>query len=83
MRADSRIELCLHLTIETGDDHRIALSRDGQAAPRNGEAALDISANIFLSTASMEYAWVNARQIWSVGTVSMTTWKIYAEAYLQ
>jgi hypothetical protein len=83
MRADGRIDLDLHLTIETDDGHRIALSGDGQAAPRDGEAMLDIYANIRLSTASKEYAWVNARQIWSVGAASMTTGKIYAEAYMQ
>ena len=37
MRADGRIDLDLHVTIETDDGHRIALSGDGQAAPRNGE----------------------------------------------
>jgi hypothetical protein len=63
MRADSRIDLDLHLTIETDDGHRIALSGDGRAAPRNGEPIPDIFANIRLSTASKEYAWVNARQI--------------------
>ena len=83
MRADGRIDLDLHLTIETDDGHRIALSGDGQAAPRNGEPMLDIFANIRLSTASKEYAWVNARQIWGVGTASMTTAKIYVEAYMQ
>ena len=42
MRADGRIDLDLDLTIETDDGHRIALSGDGQAAPRNGEPILDI-----------------------------------------
>ncbi len=83
MRADGRIDLDLHVTIESDDGHRIVLSGDGQAAPRKGEPALDIFANIRLSTASKEYAWVNERQIWSVGTASMTTGKIYAEAYMQ
>ena len=83
MRADGRIDLDLHVTIETDDGHRIALSGDGQAAPRSCEAVLDIFANIRLSTASKEYAWVNAQQIWSVGTASLTTGKIYAEAYMQ
>ena len=32
MRADGRIDLDLHLTIETDDGFRIALSGDGQAA---------------------------------------------------
>jgi hypothetical protein len=83
VRADGRMELDLHVTIETDDGHRIALSGDGQAAPRSGEPMLDIFANIRLSTASKEYAWVNARQIWSVGTASLATGKIHVEAYMQ
>jgi len=84
VRADGRMELDLHLTVETDDGHRIALSGDGQAAPRNGEpAVLDIFGNIRLSTASKEYAWVNERQIWSIGTASLATGKIHVEAYMQ
>jgi hypothetical protein len=77
------MELDLHLTVETDDGLRIALSGDGQAAPRNGEPLLDIFANIRLSTASKEYAWVNERQIWSIGTASLATGKIHVEAYKQ
>jgi hypothetical protein len=73
----------LHLTIETDDGHRIALFGDGYPAPRTGEPELDIFANIRLSTASKEYAWVNARQIWSIETASIATGKMYAEAYMQ
>jgi hypothetical protein len=83
IRADGRMELNLHLTVETDDGLRIALSGDGQAAPRNGEPILDIFGNIRLSTASKEYAWVNERQIWSVGTASLATGKIHAEAFMQ
>src|SRR5215472_16790059 len=83
VRADGRMELDLHLTVETDDAHRIALSGDGQAAPRNGEPILDIFGNIRLSTASKEYAWVNERQIWSVGTASLATGKIHLKAYMQ
>lgn len=83
MRADGRMELDLHVIIETDDGHRIALSGDGQAAPRNGEPMIDLFANIRLSTASKEYAWVNARQIWSVGTANLATGKIHVTAYMQ
>jgi Protein of unknown function (DUF3237) len=83
IRADGRIDLDLHVTIETDDSRRIALSADGVAAPRTGEPMLDIFANIRLSTASEEYAWVNGRQIWSVGTASLATGKIHVEAYMQ
>ena len=83
IRADGRIDLDLHVTIETDDGGRIALSADGLAAPRNGEPILDIFANIRLSTASNEYAWVNARQIWTVGTAILATGKIHVEAFMQ
>jgi hypothetical protein len=83
VRADGRMELDLHVALETDDGHRIALSADGQAAPRKGEPMLDIFANIRLSTAAKEYAWVNERQVWSVGTANLATGKIHVEAYMQ
>ncbi len=83
VRADGRIELDLHVIIETEDGHRIALSGDGQAAPRPGEPVLDIFANVRLSTASKDYAWVNERQIWGVGTASLTTGKVRADGFMQ
>ena len=83
VRADGRIELDLHVIIETDDGHRIALSGDGQAAPRPGEQVLDIFANVRLSTASKDYAWVNERQIWGVGTASLSTRKIRVEGFMQ
>jgi hypothetical protein len=73
----------LHLIIETDDGHRIALSGDGQAAPRPGEPVLDIFANVRLSTASKDYAWVNERQISGVGTASLATGKVRAEGFMQ
>jgi hypothetical protein len=83
VRADGRIELDLHLSIETEDGHRIALSGDGQLAPRPGEPVFDIFANVRLSTASKKYAWVNERQIWGVGTARLTTGKVLAEGFMQ
>jgi Protein of unknown function (DUF3237) len=83
VRADGRMELDLHLAIETDDGQRIALSGDGQAVPRNGEPILDIFGNIRLSTASKDYAWVNERQIWSVGTATLSPGKIRVKAFMQ
>jgi len=83
VRADGRMELDLHLTIETEDGSRIALSGGGQAAPRSGEPTLDIFGNIRPSTADKKYSWVNERQIWSVGTASLATGKIHVEAFMQ
>jgi hypothetical protein len=83
VRADGRMDLNLHLIIETDDGHRVALSGDGQAAARPGEPVLDIFANVRLSSASKEYAWVNERQIWGVGTANLTTGKVRAEGFMQ
>jgi hypothetical protein len=83
VRADGRMELDLRLIIETDDGHRIALSGDGQAAPRPGEPVLDIFANVRLSTAARKYAWVNERQIWGVGSASLATGKVLAEGFMQ
>jgi Protein of unknown function (DUF3237) len=83
MRADGRIDLDLHVILETDDGHRIALSGDGQAAPRKGEPTIDIFANIRLTTAATAYAWVNERQIWTVGTGDLATGRIRVTAYMQ
>jgi hypothetical protein len=77
------MDLDLRLAVETDDGQRIALSGGGQAAPRNGEPVLDIFGNICLSTASSDYAWVNERQIWSVGSGDLATGKIRVSAYMQ
>jgi len=83
MRADGRADLDVRATIEADDGHRIALSADGLAAPHAGEPIADLFENVCLTTASADYAWVNARQIWGVGTVNLVTGKIHVEAYMQ
>jgi hypothetical protein len=83
VRADGRMELDLHSVIETDDGQRIALSGDGQAAMRKDEPILDIFGSIGLSTAAKEYAWVNERQIWSVGTATLTPGKLRVKAFRQ
>ena len=44
---------------------------------------LELSENVSLLTASEAYAWVNARQIWAVGTANLATGQLHVEAYLQ
>jgi hypothetical protein len=82
-RADWRVELDVRATIETDDGYRIALSADGVASPRSGELIADLIENVCLTIATENYAWVNARQIWGVGTVNLAARKIHVEAYLQ
>ena len=83
VRADWRIDLDIRATIETDGGHRIALSGDGVATLRSGESVADLIENLRLITAIEDYAWVNTRQIWGVGTVNLAARKIHVEAYLQ
>lgn len=83
MRADGRIDLDIRAAIETDSGHRIALSADGVAVPRAGEPVGDLVENVTLSTATEEYAWVNTRQVWGVGTVDFAAGKVHIEAYMQ
>ena len=55
----------------------------GGGVPRAGEPITDLFENVCLTTAAADYAWVNARQIWGVGTASLVTGKIHVEGYLQ
>ena len=82
VRADGRIDLDIRATLETDGGERIALAADGVAVPRAAEPVGDLYENITLSTAAPAYAWVNARQIWGVGTVDFAAGKIRIEAYL-
>jgi len=83
MRADGRIDLDIRATIETDGGQRIALSADGVAMPRAGEPVADLFENVTLSTAAEDYAWVNTRQVWGVGTVNFAAGKIHIDAYMQ
>ena len=83
MRADGRVDLDIRATFETAAGHRIALSADGVAMPRATEPAADLLENVTLSTAAEEFAWVNTRQVWGVGTVDFAAGKIHITAYMQ
>ena len=83
MRADGRVDLDIRAIVETADGHRIALSADGVAMPRAAEPIADLLENVSLTTAAEDYAWVNTRQVWGVGTVDFATGKIHIDAYMQ
>jgi hypothetical protein len=83
IRADGRIDLDIRAVIEIENGPRIALSADGVAVPRAGEPIGDLSENVRLSTAAEQYAWVNARQVWGVGTVDFGVGKVHIDAYMQ
>lgn len=83
MRADGRIDLDIRATIETNDGHRIGLSADGVAVPREGEPIADLCENVRLITAAAGYTWVHTRQTWGVGHVNLATGKIHIDGYQQ
>jgi len=83
LRADGRIDLDIRAVVETEDGHNIALSADGAGVPRTAEPIADLRENVRLTTASKDYAWVNARQVWGVGIVNFATGKIHIDAYMQ
>jgi hypothetical protein len=83
IRADGRVDLNIQATFETEDGHRIAFAADGVCLSRPDEPIADLRENVELITASEEYAWVNTRQVWGVGTVNFASGKIHVEAYMQ
>jgi hypothetical protein len=83
VRADGRVDLNVHALIETEDGHRISLAAGGVCLPRPAEPIADLRENVELTTASEDYAWVNTRQVWGVGTVDFASGKIHVDAYLQ
>lgn len=83
IRTDGRIDLDIRAAIETEDGHRLALTADGTCTPRAAEPIADLRENVKLFTAAENYAWINNRQIWGIGTVNFATGKIFVEAYIQ
>jgi len=78
-----RIDLDIRAVIETENGSRIALSADGVAVPHAAEPIADLCENVTLSTAAADYAWVNTRQVWGVGTVNFAAGKVHIDAYMQ
>lgn len=83
VRADGRVDLCIRAIMETGDGHRIAFAADGVLLRRPEGPVADLRENVELTTASEDYAWVNKRQIWGVGTVNFANGKAHVEGYMQ
>jgi hypothetical protein len=81
--ADGRVDLDIRAMIETERGSRIALSANGVAIPRATELVADLCENVRLSTAAEEYAWVNTRQVWGVGTVNFAAGTVHIDGYMQ
>ena len=82
IRADGRITLDIRAVIATDDGQRIALAADGVATPRANAPIVDLCENVVLTTAAERYAWVNARQIWGIGTVNLAEGKVHIEGFM-
>jgi len=71
IRADGRFQLHIHAAMTADDGQTIALHADGVGLPRQGSSIADLRENVTLSSASKDYGWVNALQVWAIGTVDM------------
>ncbi len=81
LRADGRFELHIHAEITADNGLKIALQADGVALPRTGSSIADLRENVTLFTSSREYTWVNALQVWGIGTVDLAEQVIQVKGY--
>ncbi len=81
VRPDGRAELHIHAEITTDDGKKIALSAGGVASFPDGPPAGDLRENVTMTTSDPGYEWVNALQIWAVGTCDVTTGEVEIAGY--
>lgn len=81
IRADGRFQLHIHAEITADDGQKIALHADGVALPRKGSSIADLRENVTLSTSSKDYTWVNALQVWGIGTVDLAEQVVQLKGY--
>jgi len=81
IRADGRFQLHIHAEITADDGQKIALHADGVALPRKGSSIADLRENVTLSTSSKDYTWVNALQVWAIGTVDLAEQVVQLKGY--
>ena len=81
IRADGRFQLHIHAEITAEDGQKIALHANGVALPRQGSTIADLRENVTLFSSSKDYTWVNALQVWGIGTVDLAQQVIQLKAY--
>ena len=81
VRPDGRAELHIHAEITTDDGKKIALFADGVATFPDGLPIAELRETVALTTADPDYEWVNALQIWAVGTCDVTTGQVDMAGY--
>jgi hypothetical protein len=81
VRADGRFDLHIHETITADNGQKIDVQGDGVALLRTGSSIADLRLNLTLFTSSKDYTWVNALQVWGIGTVDLAEQVIQVTAY--
>ena len=81
VRPDGRVGLHIHAEITTDDGKKIALFADGMASFPDGLPIAELRETVALTTAEPDYEWVNALQIWGVGTCDVTTGDVEIAGY--
>jgi hypothetical protein len=81
VRPDGRVQLHIHAEITTDDGKKIALFADGVATFPDGLPIAELRETVALTTADPGYEWVNALQIWAVGTCDVTSGEVGIAGY--
>ena len=81
VRADGRFELHIHAEMTTHDGQKISVHADGVAVPQPGSPLVNLRENVTLFTSSKDYAWVNALQVWGVGTCDLAEKVVHIKGY--
>jgi hypothetical protein len=81
MRPDGHSRLHVHTLIKTEDGANIAAFGDGISIPTDNPTTFNLRENVTLLTAAPTYTWVNQLQIWSSGSVDLTTGEIRMSGY--
>ena len=81
MRADGRIELDIHAEITMDGGQKISLKADGVGLPRKESSIADLRENVTLFTSAKDYRWVNAIQVWGIGTVDFDRQIVQVKGY--
>jgi hypothetical protein len=81
VRADGRFDLHIHETISAENGQKIDVQADGVAFLRRASSIADLRLNLTLFTSAKDYTWVNALQVWGIGTVDLAEQVIQVTAY--
>ena len=81
VRPDGRAGLHIHGEITTDDGKKIALFADGVATFPDGLPIAELRETVALTTADPDYEWVNALQIWAMGTCDVTSGEVGIAGY--